>query len=86
MGGRVLTAAEQAEFEAFATRARAQGLVESPYRTGVWGKMEGGKFKESLRIDVGEAGKPGFRGKTHIHMEGGGEHLPPETKVPGEGE
>jgi len=30
MGGRVLTAAEQAEFDAFAVRARALGLEENP--------------------------------------------------------
>ena len=35
-GGRTLSAAEQAKFDAFAVRARAQGLVENPNRTGSW--------------------------------------------------
>jgi hypothetical protein len=84
MGGRTLSAAEQAEFEAFAQRTKNLGLVENPNRTGSWGKMVGGKFKEVTRIDVAEAGKPGFRGKTHIHIDGTKGHLDPTTPLPGE--
>ena len=84
LGGRVLTAAEKAEFSEFARRAIEQGLVENPNRTGSWGKVVNGKFQEITRIDVGEAGKPGARGKTHIHIEGEKGHLDPSTKIPGE--
>jgi hypothetical protein len=85
LGGRVLTAAEQDEFATFGKRARATGLTENPNRTGSWGKIgENGKFKEVTRVDVGEAGKPGYRGKTHIHVEGEDGHLDMNTKIPGE--
>jgi RHS repeat-associated protein len=68
----------------FGARAKGAGLVENPNRAGSWGKVEGGKFVETARIDVGEAGKPGFRGETHVHIEGQKGHLPPSTKIPGE--
>lgn len=83
MGGRILTAAERAEFEAFAARARASGLIENPRRTGSWGRYNAdGDFVEVGRIDVGDAGRPGWRGKTHVHVGGGKEHLDPTTPLP----
>jgi RHS repeat-associated protein len=83
--GRVLlSAAEQAEFKALAVRAIRLNLVENPQRTGSWGRVVGGKFQEVGRIDVGEPGKPGWRGKTHIHVAGQKGHLDPKTKFPGE--
>jgi RHS repeat-associated protein len=84
LGGRILTSAEQAEFKAFAARAQAQGLVESPYRTGSWGRWVNGKFVEVARIDVGEVAAHGWGGRTHIHNSGQGGHLPPNTPIPGE--
>jgi hypothetical protein len=85
MGGRVLTTAEQAEFEAFATRAQKVGLKPSPYRTGSYGTIDAcGKYREVARVDVAEAGASGFRGKTHIHITDVGDHLPVTTKLPGE--
>lgn len=85
MKGRILGAEEKAAFDAFAQRAKDVGLVENPGRTGSWGRYTSqGKFEEVARIDVAEAGKPGFRGKTHTHVEGGGDHLDPTTKIPGE--
>ncbi|MGD0189132.1 MAG: hypothetical protein ABSD74_00155 [Rhizomicrobium sp.] len=86
MGGRKLTAQERAEFDAFADRAETAGLVENPSRTGSWGKVgPDGKFHEVARIDVGEAGKPGWRGETHVHIDGTeGDHLPADAKIPGE--
>ncbi|MEO8550186.1 MAG: RHS repeat-associated core domain-containing protein, partial [Kofleriaceae bacterium] len=82
MGGRVLTASEQAEFAAQAEKATAAGLVENPSRTGSWGKMVNGKFKEVQRMDVGEEGEAGWGGKTHVHNSGEKTHLPPETPIP----
>jgi hypothetical protein len=84
MGGRVLSAAEKAEFDAFAQRAQKLGLVENPHRTGSWGRMTGGKFDEVARIDVAEVGKPGWRGRTHIHITGQNGHLNPAMRLPGE--
>jgi hypothetical protein len=84
MGGRVLSPAEEAEFDAFAKRASALGLVENPYRTGSWGRTVSGKFQEVARMDLGEPGKPGWRGRTHIHIHGAKDHLDPATKLPGE--
>jgi hypothetical protein len=84
LGGRVLTAAEQAEFDAFEKRCQALGLMENPHRTGSWGTIVGGKFQEVARIDVGESGKPGWRGQTHIHIQGIADHLDPATPLPGE--
>jgi hypothetical protein len=57
---------------------------ENPDRTGSWGTMEDNRFAEQARVDVAEAGKNGWRGKTHIHIEGQDGHLPPTTKIPGE--
>jgi hypothetical protein len=82
MGGRILTASEEAEFAAQAEKAKAAGLVENPYRTGSWGKMVNGKFKEVQRMDVGEAGETGWGAKTHVHNSGEKAHLPPETPIP----
>ena len=84
LGGRVLTDVEEAEFNAFAARAKRLGLIENPSRTGSWGRIVGGKFQEITRIDVAEIGKPGWRGKTHIHIAGQEGHLDPKTKLPGE--
>jgi hypothetical protein len=85
LGGRVLTTAEQDQFATFGERAKAAGLTENPNRTGSWGRIgENGKFQEITRIDVGETGKPGFRGETHTHIEGQDGHLDPNTKIPGE--
>jgi RHS repeat-associated protein len=85
MGGRALSSAEQAEFDAFAARAKSAGLQENPYRTGSWGTVDAnGKFQEVTRIDVGEAGQPGWRGQTHMHVTGQDGHLPITTPIPGE--
>jgi RHS repeat-associated protein len=86
MQGRKLSNVEKAEFDSFADRARSSGLTENTNRTGSWGKVDPGtgKFKEVTRIDVAEAGKPGWRGKTHMHVEGQDGHLPLDTKIPGE--
>jgi hypothetical protein len=79
------TNARQGEFDAFGARAQNAGLVENPNRPGSWGKIgSDGKFREVTRIDVAEAGKPGFRGQTHIHINGTKGHLDPATKIPGE--
>lgn len=91
MKGRKLTDAEKKEFDAFGDRAKKLGLIENPNRTGEWGKMVDGKFQRVTRIDVAEPGKPGWRGKTHIHVyddkgEGGEDHLDPKTPIPGEPE
>ena len=84
MGGRMLSAVEQGEFTAFGQRAQRVGLIENPNRTGSWGRITDGKFQEITRIDVAEAGKPGWRGQTHIHIEGQQGHLNPNTPLPGE--
>jgi RHS repeat-associated protein len=86
LGGRTLTPDEQAQFDAFGQRAQAAGLVESPYRTGSWGKIDPvtGKYQEVTRIDVAEAGQPGWRGQTHMHVAGQEGHLPLSTPIPGE--
>ena len=84
LGGRVLTSAEEAEFDSFAQRCQALGLVENRHRTGSWGTMVNGTFEEVARVDVAEPGKPGWRGQTHIHLHGGADHLDPATKLPGE--
>lgn len=82
---RLLSPHEQAEFDDFARRALAVGLTENPYRGGSWGRYDGsGKFREVARIDVAEPGRPGWRGRTHIHINGGIDHLDPTTKIPGE--
>jgi RHS repeat-associated protein len=79
-----LTPREHQEFDAFAARARALGLVENGYRTGNWGTVVNGRFREICRIDVGERGMSGYRGITHIHVNGGPEHLPFHSPLPGE--
>ena len=85
MGGRILSRSEQAEFEAFANRARSAGLQESSYRTGSWGRLDrNGRYQEVARIDVGDPGEPGWRGRTHVHVSGQTGHLPTEVKIPGE--
>ena len=84
LGGRILTAVQQFAFDAFAVRAQALGWIQNPFRTGSWGKTVSGKFQELGRIDVAEPGKPGWRGKTHIHVTGREGHLDPKTKLPGE--
>lgn len=85
MGGRALSQSQQAEFDAFGARAKSAGLVENPNRTGSWGRIgESGKYEEVARIDVGEPGAPGWGGKTHIHIDGGEDHLPLDTPIPGE--
>lgn len=88
LGGRILTAAEQGEFDAFGARAQALGLVENLGRTGSWGRMAMVRgrlrFQELARIDVAEAGRPGWEGRTHIHITGQEGHLDPTTRLPGE--
>ena len=37
----------------------------------------------SVEWHPGQPGKPGWRGKDHWHVDGGKEHLPPGTDVPG---
>lgn len=85
MGGRMLSASEKSEFDAFARRAQNAGLKESPFRTGSWGRFDAqGTYREATRIDVGEVGQVGWRGQTHMHIAGSGDHLPLITKIPGE--
>ena len=85
MNGRVLSLSEQAEFAGFAKRAQALGLKASPYRTGSWGTFDAeGDFNEVARVDVGEPGKPGWEGETHVHIDKKKDHLPLGTKIPGE--
>ncbi len=85
MDGRVLGESEVGEFNSFAERTRAAGLTENPNRTGDWGRVgDNGKFKSVVRIDVGEPGKSGESGRTHLHIAGEKEHLPLTTKFPGE--
>jgi hypothetical protein len=85
MGGRTLSSQEKAQFDVFGERAARAGLHPSPYRTGSWGKIDSsGKYNEVIRIDVAEAGQPGWRGQTHMHVEGMNGHLPLTTKIPGE--
>jgi len=38
-----------------------------------------GRFREYWRFDKGEPGKPGWRGKDHVHHYDGHEHLDPAT-------
>lgn len=84
MKGRTLNPIEVDEFDVFAARARQLGWTENPHRTGSWGTIENGKFRERGRIDVAEDGKPGYRGKTHIHIDGEDNHLDKGTPLPGE--
>jgi len=84
LAGRALSVTEAAAFDAFAARVRPLGWVENPFRTGSWGEVVAGKFRELGRIDVAEVGKPGWRGRTHIHITGQAGHLDPLTPLPGE--
>ena len=60
---------------------RTKGLIENPNRQGIWGKNDGrnGRFREYIRFDKGQIGKPGWKGKDHIHLYGKKDHLPPDT-------
>jgi hypothetical protein len=76
---------EQSELDSFAKRAKSAGLKQNPYRPGSWGTFDvNRKFREVTRIDVGEAGKPGWRGQTHMHITGQEGDLPLSTRNPGE--
>jgi hypothetical protein len=83
-GSRIFSAAERAEFNAFADRARAVGLVENPFRTGSWGRTVNGKFQEVARIDIGDLTKGGHQRYSHLKIPGVGNHLPVNTPIPGE--
>jgi hypothetical protein len=49
--------------------------------SGSWGTIDAnGDFHEVTRIDVGEPGQPGFRGKTHMHITDQSGHLPPTIR------
>ncbi len=82
--GRILNMVERAQFNAFGDRANALGLIQNPGRTGSWGRIVNGRYREIARIDVGEIGIPGWRGQTHIHLTGQRGHLPLTTRLPGE--
>lgn len=58
-----------------------KGFVENPNRPGSWGKIDPatGKYREYWRYDKAEPGKPGWRGKDHVHHYGGSAHLDPNT-------
>ncbi|GEM_PF-6097681 len=58
-----------------------KGLVENPNHIGSYGKHDGpnNRFREYWRLDKGEPGKPGWRGKDHVHHYGGKEHLATDT-------
>ncbi len=51
--------------------------LENKHRTGSYGEIENGKFKEKLRIDP--ATKPGDKGPnySHYHLDGKGTHYSP---------
>lgn len=55
--------------------------IENPHgRTGSYGVMENGKFKEKLRIDPETpSGKKGPN-HSHYHLDGKGEHFSPNPK------
>ncbi|WP_232422249.1 hypothetical protein [Leptospira interrogans] len=59
--------------------------LENKHRTGSYGEIENGKFKEKLRIDP--ATKPGDKGPnySHYHLDGKGTHYSPRhnDKDPG---
>jgi hypothetical protein len=52
-----------------------KNLVESPYRSGSYGRVMDGKFIEVLRIDPGTL--PGYKGpnNSHFHLNGGKKHI-----------
>ncbi len=57
--------------------------VENPNRPGSFGVYgPDGKFTERWRFDEGKSGMPGWRGKDHVHVDGGKDHLPPDTPYP----
>jgi RHS repeat-associated protein len=62
-----------------------EGYVQNPYRSGSYGEVVGGKFKERLRIDpatpLGQKG-PDY---SHYHRDGKGTHYSPRPgdKDPG---
>jgi hypothetical protein len=57
--------------------------VEHPNRPGKWGIYgPDGKFEEKWRYDVGKPGWGGDQGKDHVHVNGGKDHLPPDTPYP----
>lgn len=59
------------------------GAVPNPHRPGSWGELDAeGRFVERWRVDPGEPGAPGWGGKDHVHIDGGKEHLPPDTQYP----
>lgn len=84
LGGRILSAAERAEFNGFGDRANVLGLIQNPNRTGSWGRIVNGRDQEVARVDVAEIGKAGWRGQTHMHLAGQRGHLPLTTRLPGE--
>lgn len=73
-----------AEFNTFACRPRAVGLVENPFRTGSWGRIGNGKFHEVVRIDIGDPMKGRNQRNSHLSIDGVGNHLPVNTPFPGE--
>jgi hypothetical protein len=59
--------------------------VENPNRPGSWGVYgPDGKFTERWRYDNARPGWGGDQGKDHVHVNGGGDHLPPDTPYPQE--
>jgi RHS repeat-associated protein len=62
-----------------------EGYVQNPHRSGSYGEIVEGKFKERLRIDP--ATPPGQKGPnySHYHLDGKGEHYSPQPgdKNPG---
>ena len=64
-------------------RVIPKGLVENPYRSGSYGVMENGKFKETLRIDPATARGQAGPERSHYHLNGGKEHLAPGKNDPG---
>lgn len=60
---------------------KPKGFIENPNRPGSWGMIDPntGKYREYWRYDKAEPGKPGWRGKDHVHHYGGKEHLDPST-------
>ncbi|MEO0531794.1 MAG: RHS repeat-associated core domain-containing protein [Planctomycetota bacterium] len=82
LGGRSLTPAQRSELNTFAEKARARGYTENPNRTGSFGEIIDGKFKERVRIDIGDPSQPGWRGKTHLNFPGDRGHYSPDTPLP----
>jgi len=53
------------------------GYVENPHRTGSYGEIVDGKFKERLRVDPPTPPNKKGPNYSHHHLDGGDEHYSP---------